>query len=101
MKSEKVYKSFSKLKTEKEAINSLIETLGRESLSFLDYDWDIKQNVEIPVKTLEDFTNLIVNESDVTQEDVASDYIYQKYSITTNDKKFKFIVIGESFRKDM
>jgi len=110
MKSTRTYTDFDEfVKNEPAAVQSLIKTWAgniegdEDTLMTSVYNWDEKKRASFytnaPITTMTDLIGDVREWGD-GEETTDSCWIYETYSMYTDDDKFIFEVIGKSYRKD-
>ena len=106
--SKRIYLDFEEfVNNEPEALKSLIahwqEYYEDEKPGILyttEYDYKTSKSTTIPITELSQLVDDICESNDDREESVDSNYITHTYSMTTDDDKFTFEVVGNSYRKD-
>ena len=111
MKSTRSYTDFDEfVKNEPKALQSLIKTWAgnikgdEDKLMTCEYNWDEKKRESFytnkPISEMSELISDLREGHDCDDETVDSCYIYNTYSLSTDDGKYLFEVTGSSYRKD-
>lgn len=89
------------IKSEPEAVKSMIETLHEEEDQSTEVltRYDVKAKGYVPMNSLDDIIE-VIQECGNRTEKMDSYWLTRTYKFDTDDGKFSFIAIGQSYRKD-